>query len=95
MQKSGTGLANGTHMPLLSRIAASAWQGLGLCHAKICARLSSPMLADGTPSAEGRLCHLQVIREIEQELTKWKESGRWEEKGSLAQVAEEGHTWAY
>lgn len=37
----------------------------------------------------------QVIREIEQELTKWKESGRWEEKGILAQVAEEGHTWAY
>ena len=36
---------------------------------------------------------LQVIAEIEGGLNKWKESGRWEEKGILEQVANKEYTW--
>lgn len=43
---------------------------------------------------EGRLPPpLQVISEIEGGLNKWKESGRWEEKGILEQVANKEYTW--
>lgn len=36
---------------------------------------------------------MQVISEIEGGLNKWKESGRWEEKGILEQVANKEYTW--
>jgi hypothetical protein len=36
---------------------------------------------------------LQVIAEIDGALNKWKESGRWEEKGILEQVANKEYNW--
>jgi len=52
-------------------------------------------LAITMPSPDCCLYNVQVIKEIEGGLAKWKESGRWEEKGILEQVANKDHTWAY
>ncbi len=38
---------------------------------------------------------LQVIKEIEGGLTGWKESGRFEQKGIIEQVANKDYQWAY
>lgn len=45
-------------------------------------------ISDGT-------MHMQVISEIEGGLQQWKDSGRWEERGIVEQVAQKEYRWSY
>ena len=39
-------------------------------------------------------CHVQITKELEDELEAWKQKGRWDEQGITEQVANSGLNWA-